>query len=293
MKYKETKKEMEINGKYKQLKELDKKLYKECKCNLKDFLEVQNKKDKNKEIACYRELIIYILTHTNIKDITIEEIKCYFQRKKSKRNNQNRLKKHVLFYARKNYPIIFGTFTFNEEALKLNPKYRKEIITRELNKNPNIVDYIGNIDFGKLNNREHYHYILICKKDFKAKTELKTITSDEKPRTINAVTNLEINYKKGFTTYELVGNTETDYTKICYYINKLSFHGIKNEKTEHLIYKKTSPYQDYKKKIENRKKEEKEIEEEREKKATQKFYNKIKEIENDYQMEYEIIKNFI
>ena len=279
MKNKTKKQEILNNGKFKELKNLDRTLYKKYECNLFDFIEEIDINDKNKQIASYRELIIYILTHANIKDITIEEIKCYFQLINAKKIKANRIRKQIQYYALRGYPIIFGTFTFNEEALKLNPKYRKEIITRELNKNPNIVDYIGNIDFGKENEREHYHYIIFCKKDFMP------IINEHKN-----IINLNINYNKGHSFYEEVNNDKTDFAKIGNYINKLPYHALKRNKFEKMIYKRNSPYQQFKKQIERHKKEIKEAEQERQKR---KEINKIKDIEKDFQMNIENIKNFI
>lgn len=54
--------------------------------------------------------------------------------------------------------MIFGTLDFKDEALENTSKEtRRRYVTRFLNNNT--FHYIANIDYGKKNGREHYHFI--------------------------------------------------------------------------------------------------------------------------------------
>lgn len=276
---KELKSEMLNNGKFRQLRQIDKNLYSETQMCLKDFI---NTSSKSEEIASYSELIQYLLFNSDIEDINLKELESYFQLTKAKSNKRNRIKNQIKYYTDKQYSLVFATFTFDNKALNLTNKYRRDLITRTLNKNEHIVDYIGNIDFGKLNEREHYHYILVLNKSFNPELKQRAITTNGKHIKYDSVENLEIDYKKGFCSFELIQANQDDYQKVQNYLAKLTLHALKNEKFEKLIYKKESPYQTYKKQIERNKKERKEMIEERHK----------KKVENLYQMDYEeLVKN--
>lgn len=54
---------------------------------------------------------------------------------------------------------VFLTLTFNDDALKLKPRTRRDMVTRYLKSCSKY--YIANIDFGKKNEREHYHAIVL------------------------------------------------------------------------------------------------------------------------------------
>lgn len=282
MKNKELKQEMLENGKYHILQEFDKRLYKDFQLGIKDYLTG----DTDIENTANMSELICIINEQYQTEVTAREIKAYIQLIKNKRQKGSRLKNHLNYYARNEYKLVFATFTFNDTSLSLDEIYRKKEITRALHSNSNIIDYIGNIDFGEKNGREHYHYLLILRKNFEPKTKVSTITSKE-IRKCNEVLNLDINYKLGFTTYELVSNGENDINKLKNYITKLTLHALKQEKRYQLIVKRESPYHDYQKKIENHKKEMKEAKQER---KEQRRLTKIKKIEEEYQMSFDQIK---
>lgn len=286
MKNKEIKSKMLNNGKFKELRQIDKNLYKQAQISLKDFI---NTNSENEKIASYSELIQWLLFNTSIEDISLKELESYMQMTKAKANKRNRIRNQVKYYTDREYKLVFATFTFDDEAIKLDSKYRKELITRALNKNKNIIDYIGNIDYGLVNEREHYHYILVLSKQFNPDIEIRTNTTNGEYTKYQSVENLEINYKKGNVTYELIKANEQDYQKVQYYLAKLTLHALKREKFEKMIYKRESPYQEYKHMIERVKKERKEALEDRKNK---KRLTKIKELEKEYQMSFEeIAKN--
>lgn len=63
----------------------------------------------------------------------------------------------------KDYMIIFGTLNFSDKALKnTSKKTRRVMVSRYIR---NYADnYIANIDYGKENGREHYHFLALTKK---------------------------------------------------------------------------------------------------------------------------------
>lgn len=282
MKNKELKQEMLLNEKYNILKKFDKKLFKNYGISIKDYLKGENQQEKIKNMS---KIIETITIDENI-DISIREINAYIQINNNKKQKGCRLKNHLNYYIRKKYKLVFATFTFNDETIKKDKKYRKETITRSLNKNINIIDYIGNIDYGEEKGREHYHYILILKKEFEPKTKVSTITS-KKIRKFNEVTNLNIDYKLGYTTYELIGKEDKDRDKIKNYITKLTLHSLKQKERNQLITKRNSPYHEYQKDIKKHMDEKKEAKQNRKKFIEMK---KIRQIEKDYQMSIEQIK---
>lgn len=57
--------------------------------------------------------------------------------------------------------LIFGTLTFTDDVLKKTSKEtRRRYVARFLNDNS--IHYVANIDFGKKDDREHYHFIALC-----------------------------------------------------------------------------------------------------------------------------------
>lgn len=60
-----------------------------------------------------------------------------------------------------NAPIYFGTLTFTNETLDNTAQKTRRIYVSRFLKNIS-QDYLANIDFGDLTNREHYHTIFSC-----------------------------------------------------------------------------------------------------------------------------------
>lgn len=57
--------------------------------------------------------------------------------------------------------LIFGTLTFTDDVLKKTSKEtRRRYVSRFLNNKS--IHYVANIDFGKKDDREHYHFIALC-----------------------------------------------------------------------------------------------------------------------------------
>jgi hypothetical protein len=94
---------------------------------------------------------------------------------KSERQRKNRTKERIIkwnFYINRinegrKYKIVFGTLTFKDKELKLNKKTRRRYVQNFLRENT--ISYIANIDYGKINNREHYHFIAMIKNNIECK----------------------------------------------------------------------------------------------------------------------------
>lgn len=123
-----------------------------------------------------------------------------------------RLKKRVENII--SYRSFFLTLTFTDEVLnKTSEKTRRLYITRFLKSLS--TNYVGNIDFGAKNHREHYHAIIQCNNiDHKA-------------------------WPYGNIDFELIDFTQDSTHRLSKYISKLTNHAIK-ETTQRkaLIYPK-------------------------------------------------------
>lgn len=124
------------------------------------------------------------------------------------RKKSQRLRKRIEKLLEK--PCVFITFTFEDKTLEnTNQLTRRRYIQRELKSLG--VPYIANIDFGKINEREHYHGI--------AQTDW-----------LNRET-----YDLGGIYVERISNSNP--TALAKYINKLTNHALKETTgTDRLIY---------------------------------------------------------
>ena len=102
-----------------------------------------------------------------------------------------------------NGDCLFLTFTFNDSTLNTTSKdSRRQIVRRYLSNYK--TDYVANIDYGKKNEREHYHAVIQCNKvDYSAY------------------------HKYGAIKGEIIKST-SDSIKLAKYINKLTNHAIKD-----------------------------------------------------------------
>lgn len=243
MKNKELKQSMLIDGRYSQLKKLDKAAYKETG---------QGLKGKIHSFTFGANLdLIDILAYKDTYDVSMEdianalgyskeELKSYLQMDEARKKQCSRLYKHIDYLFNKNYDLIFSTFTFTDASLNLKQETRRNTITRLLKSNKNVVDYIGNIDYGSLNEREHYHFIIALKKGYDYK--LKKVKVKDKYQIV--IDNMPIDYTLGFATYELIGDTEKDRKKTTKYTAKLGLHALKVKQSQ-IITKKDSEYHNY------------------------------------------------
>lgn len=167
-------------------------------------------------------------------DCTEEEYKCCEQLRKSRSKQRQEIKAQLKFWINQNYEITFNTYTLNDETLNT---YISDIdklqnnLTRLLSKYT--LDYIGNIDYGKINGRIHFHVLEAHK------TIQEEIINNNRHITI---TPIHIEWQKyGFSNGERITYRDTSYEKLCGYLAKISNHSIKVKK-KRLFKKKYSEY---------------------------------------------------
>lgn len=171
------------------------------------------------------------------------EYKACNQLRRAKQIQRNRIIKWLDYYMKqKDLIILFGTQTFNESALKKSRQARAKAIQRELTQ---FVDYVSNIDYGKQNEREHYHFVVIARPE-----DLKEVTwSIDKKTGRPYVLSFPITEQfltLGYQKWEKIDlNDPKIGEKVSGYIAKLVNHSLKVEQTK-LGYKRNSPYQAFK-----------------------------------------------
>lgn len=136
--------------------------------------------------------------------------------------------------------LFFGTWTFNDKALELKPRTRRETIGKIIGK---LEDYILNIDYGKENGREHYHGIIAVKRGTYDITEM--VWSDKYKSWLLNIDILD-KYKLGYYDLQAIKTNYESEKKLARYITKLTQHSIK-EKQSYVSVKKGSAYQEWKK----------------------------------------------
>ena len=128
----------------------------------------------------------------------------------------SRLRKKISDLIVSDNNIFFLTFTFKNEVLyNTSSESRRKYVRRWLKSNCD--DFVGNIDFGEKNHREHYHAIVSCDR-VDTKTWL----------------------KNGALNFEQVHLDSSIDEKLAKYINKFVHHAIKETtKRQHIIYKRS------------------------------------------------------
>jgi len=108
---------------------------------------------------------------------------------------------------------VFLTFTFDDDVLSsTSAKTRRRYVTRFLKAYTD--DFVGNLDFGAKNGREHYHAVAL-------------LGSEKIPLT---------EWKKGSLDLERIHQTKSN-VKLAKYVSKLTNHAIKETaKRSVLIY---------------------------------------------------------
>jgi len=154
------------------------------------------------------------------------------------KNKTNRIRKRIetmliqlKFYD--NLKAYFITLTWSDKTLENTNEYtRHQKIYRTLKNIPGVIDYVANIDYGKENEREHYHGIILVNENFETKK--------------TKVNNL---YFKSMPVWDKNGFSRLDEIKVpndkalSKYINKLTNHAKKDTtKKQRVIYCKDAKY---------------------------------------------------
>jgi len=156
-------------------------------------------------------------------DLASKELTAYSSEeiKESERLNQatckrnTRLKQKALEYIKTN-SAIFLTLTFNDDVFKnMSKETRRRMITRFLKKT--CKSYFANIDYGKKNDREHYHALVVPMGD-----------SIDNTTYSNMFYGSSIKFQRVKVRNTKNCSLESTSKKISKYVNKLSNHAIKN-----------------------------------------------------------------
>ena len=128
--------------------------------------------------------------------------------------------------------IVFGTLTFNDKILNsTNKDTRRKYVNRFLN--DNTIEYIANIDYGKVNNREHYHFLALIDKKIDSKKwnsiiNFKKVNIENPKQTINYVLKLNNHtFKESTKNERLINDRKKEIEKIIDLIYKEEYHRFK------------------------------------------------------------------
>ena len=171
--------------------------------------------------------------------LTDEEFQACNQLRDAKNKAWSRIYQHIKYWGLKYgfNQVFFITLTFNDYSLTLSADTRKQIIRRTLQKNCD--DYIFNIDYGSIGEREHYHAVIVPKIDKMPHLEKR----NKKDRLVTSWLD-DYDKKYGFYSIEQVRCEDNDVIKVGRYVAKLSNHSIKVKQSK-IGVMKNSDYQQW------------------------------------------------
>lgn len=180
-------------------------MYNILKCVGNDFYTFSFKKMNDLEIDYYMKLF------DNFTNDEIDEYNLVCKFLKNRYAKKCRYYKYIDFMLNNYKVCYFCTFTFNEESIILNKKYCRKVLTQML-KSLNTC-YIGNVDFGDLHGRLHYHVII-------AENEIH-INKDS------------VNWSFGWYDIKVISNKDS--VRLGSYIMKLVNHATKASTKDSII----------------------------------------------------------
>ena len=98
----------------------------------------------------------------NSYGLTEIEYKSCEQLRNSNYKARKRMDKKINSWKTKGYNVYWLTLKFNNKYLNLSSRTRKEHVFALIN-DTSVIDYIGTIDYGKITNKEHYHFLFATK----------------------------------------------------------------------------------------------------------------------------------
>lgn len=211
----EKQKQLYADGTYKAVMQEKKQLYNEGKLY------------NEQESTQYAKAIDYnAFTVANQNDV-VECLKMRDNRKSRMRELRNRIT-YWQQWRDTTTEIYFVSFTFTDETLaSTTTETRKRYIRKELKRF--CLDYMGNIDFGSENGREHFHFIIVVQKGINPVSELKKL------RKLGNFNVKRWKNTKKRTIAEALGATVN-------YTDKMSMHAVKTENNAPIITMRDSDY---------------------------------------------------
>lgn len=136
---------------------------------------------------------------------------------KARYQKASRIRKRLVFLLSRYKYIWFITFTFNNNYINKSTRTKRDLIKMVLNTHD--FKYMLNIDYGKKNEREHYHCILATNIDLD----------------VNQF--IQFYYEGGFSLSIQCKNGLDDFKRLSKYLNKLTNHCIKaTTKRQRILY---------------------------------------------------------
>ena len=137
--------------------------------------------------------------------------------------NRNRYKRIGRYRSKIKLPVLSGnalfvTLTFRDDVLSSTSIDTRRQYVRKWFKTVSPTFYVANIDYGKKNDREHYHGVILDSKEL-ALTEV-------------------FPWPYGYSKIEPCGKSDVDNTRLAKYIVKLTSHAFKASggKRQYCIY---------------------------------------------------------
>ncbi len=180
-------------------------MYNILKCVGNNYYTFAYKKLNELEINYYMKLF------DNFTNQEIEEYNLVCKFLKNRYAKKSRYYKYIDFMLNNFKVCYFCTFTFNDDSLLLSKKYCREVLTKMLKSLHTC--YLGNVDFGDLNGRMHYH-VIIAENDIHINKE-------------------SLKWSFGWYDIKVISNKDTN--RLGSYIMKLVNHATKESTRDSII----------------------------------------------------------
>lgn len=163
-----------------------------------------------------KDFQLFGVPYKGLDDFEIVKYEKIFLRRK---NNLKTIEKKLLKASQKYQFCYFLTMTFRDDFLNsTSAAYRRDQISRFLKRN--FCSYVGNIDFGDLRDREHYHAV--------AFTDVEIFGSVQVYGSVVYINSDSLDYPYGYVSLQPVSSFTSDSKALSKYLNKLKFHSAKD-----------------------------------------------------------------